>query len=141
MTMTPVAQFLTVMAQSFDESDVDAKLAAFEELKEQISGSDLSELLDAIGSVDINFWTRELLAEPIADLGGAAALPMLLAAYQQNFDAGHDNDGFSHTLTEVASLDPEGTRTVLADLSQADDENVRNHAGWLLDFCDQPPIK
>jgi hypothetical protein len=139
--MTPVSQFLTVMAQSFEESDVDSKLAAFEELKEQISESDLAELLSAICSTKIDFWTRELLAEPIAELGGAEALPTLLAAYQQNFDAGHDNDGFSHTLTEIAWLNPEGTRAVLADLMQADDENTRNHAGWLLDFCDQPPIK
>ena len=139
--MTPVSKFLIVMAQSFDESNIDTKLAAFEYLKELVSDSDLPELLDAIGSVDIDFWTRELLAEPIADLGGAESLPALLAAYQQNFDAGHDNDGFSHTLTEIAWLDPEGTRAILADLTQADDENIRSHAGWLLDFCDQPPIK
>ena len=97
--------------------------------------------MGAICSVDIDFWTRELLAEPVADLGGADALPTLLAAYQQNFDAGHDNDTFSHILTEVAWLDPEGSRTILADLIQTDDENTRNHAGWLLDFCDQPPVK
>ncbi len=129
------------MAQSFEESDIDAKLASFEELKAQMSDADLPELLDAICSSEIDFWTRELLAEPVADLGGAQVLPTLLLAYQQNFDAGHDNDGFSHTLTEVASLDPEGSRAVLADLAQAGDENTRNHAGWLLDFCDQPPVK
>ena len=39
--MTPVSQFLTVMAQSFDDSDIDTKLAAFEELKERVSESDL----------------------------------------------------------------------------------------------------
>ena len=139
--MTPVSKFLTVMAQSFDNSDIDTKLAAFEELKERVSESDLPELMGAIRSVDIDFWTRELLAEPVADLGGAEALPTLLAAYQQNFDAGHDNDTFSHILTELAWLDPEGSRTVLANLIQADDENTRNHAGWLLDFCDQPPVK
>lgn len=134
--MTPVSQFLTVMAQSFDESDVDTKLAAFEKLKGQVSVLDLPELLGAICSVDIDFWTRELLAEPIADLGGAGALPTLLTAYQLNFDDGHDNDGFSHTLTEIASLDSKGTRTALVELMQADDENTRSHAGWLLEFCD-----
>ncbi len=124
------------MAQSFEESGIDAKLAAFEELKEHVSDADLPELLDVICSTEIDFWTRELLAEPVADLGGAEVLPTLLAAYQQNFDAGHDNDGFSHTLREVAWLDPGGSRSALADLVQADDENTRNHAGWLLDFCD-----
>jgi hypothetical protein len=129
------------MAQSFDESDVDAKLGAFEELKERVREADLPELLDAICSPDIDFWTRELLAEPVADLGGAETLPDLLAAYQQNFDAGHDNDTFSHFLTELAGLDPDGSRRVLTDLLQSEDENIRNHAVWLLDFCDQTPVK
>ena len=53
--MTPLSQFLLVMAQSFDESDVDAKLAAFEKLKKQVSESDLPELLDAIVSPQIDF--------------------------------------------------------------------------------------
>ena len=136
--MSSVSKFLAVMAQGFDEADVDAKLAAFKAIKEQVSESDLPELIVAITSSEIDFWTRELLTEPVTELGGAQALPTLLAAYQQNLDAGHDNDSFRHFLTELAWLDPKGSRAVLKDLMQADDENIRKHACWLLDFCDQP---
>ena len=124
------------MAQSLDEADVDAKLAAFGTLKEQVSEADLPELLDAICSTDIDFWARELLAEPVAELGGAEVLPVLLPAYQQNLDAGHDNDGFRHTLMEIAQLHPEEARAVLANLAQDDDEQIRFHAAWLINFCD-----
>ena len=134
--MTPVTRFLSIMSESFDKSDVDSKIAAFDELKHQVTKSDLPELTTAICSASIDFWTRELLAEPVAELGGAASLPVLLAAFQQNLNDGHDNDTFRSTLTDLTWTDSAACRSVLARLSQADDGDVRRHANWLMDFCD-----
>ena len=72
---------------------------------------------------------------PVRACGGSA-LPELFQAYQRGFDEGHDNDGFSAALIELALADPDGVRGVLEALSKSGDAAVRQNAAWLMEFCD-----
>jgi len=64
-------------------------------------------------------------------------LPELFRAYQRGFDEGHDNDGFSTALIEMAAADPNGVRTKLAELVTSGDPATQENARWLLQFCDK----
>ena len=88
--------------------DVGAQLAAFDELKKCATLADLPTLIAEVKSETCGFWVRELLAEPICELGGPSVLLDLLLAYNLNLDEGHDNDSFSSTLDDLAFTDPEG---------------------------------
>jgi HEAT repeat protein len=83
---------------------------------------------------DGSFFVREAAAWPLAELAGAAALPELFQAYQRGLDEGHDNDGFSAALTELATADPEGVRRVLEGLVKSGDPAMQENARWLLDY-------
>src|SRR4026207_2232543 len=96
-----------------DEIDVDGVLEAFERLKSIAREADLPALVAAIQSPKNNFWTRELFAEPICDLGGADYLEPLLEAAQLGLDEGHDNDSFDCHLTGLAETEPEKCRAKL----------------------------
>ena len=86
--------------------DIDGVLEAFYHLKSTAKESDLSILLKAIKSPRNNFWTRELLSEPIARLGGVSVLEPLLHAYDANTKEGHDNDSFGLNLVELVTREP-----------------------------------
>ena len=58
--------------------DVDGVLKAFERLKSIVTEADLPSLVAAIQSPKNNFWTRELFAKPICQLGGSDYLEPLL---------------------------------------------------------------
>jgi len=115
--------------------DVDGVLEAFERLKSIATEADLPSLVAAIQSPRNNFWTRELLAEPICQLGGSDYLEPLLEAAQLGLDEGHDNDGFDTHLTEIAYAEPEKCRAKLEGLLARPDFKHREAAKWLLEFC------
>jgi len=114
--------------------DVDAAVAACERLHREATAEDLPRLRDLL--TDGSFFVREAAAWPLSELAGAAALPELLEAYQRGFDEGHDNDGFSAALTEMAAADPDGVRRALSGFLQSSDSKVRDNASWLLEFCE-----
>lgn len=120
----------------FAENDVDEKLEAFGRLKAAATKEDLPQLLDALESGRSDFWVRELLSEPISDLGGSKYLPELFDALQKNYDEGHDNDGFNHFLTEIAWAEPEACKEKLAELLANEKFKHREAAMWLLEFCE-----
>jgi hypothetical protein len=115
--------------------DVDGVLSAFERLKSMVTKADLPILVAAILSPRNNFWTRELLAEPICQWGGSDYLEPLLEAAQLGLDEGHDNDGFDTHLTEIAHAEPEKCRTKLEKLLAQPDFKHHEAARWLLEFC------
>lgn len=113
--------------------DIDRAVAACECLHRDSTVEDLPRLRELLG--DKSFFVREAAAWPLSELAGAAALPELFGAYQRGFDEGHDNDGFSAALIELASADPDGVRQALDGLMQSDDSSMRENALWLLEFC------
>lgn len=115
--------------------DIDAQLAAFQELKATVTIRDLPVLLEALPSDRSNFAVRELLAEPAIHLAGAGALPELMAAFRKNFEEGHDNDGFQRLLVDLAEADREGVRIGLQKLARHANKAELEDINWLLEFC------
>jgi len=119
----------------WSETDVEAMIEAQEQLKSIATKEDLPALVDALKSDRNDFWTRELLAEPIAYLGGVNYLPELFDALEKNYSDGHDSDTLVHLITEIASLNPDACRAKLQDLKGASESAHNKYADWLLDFC------
>lgn len=115
--------------------DVDGVLAAFDRLNQKATAADLPTLLAALASPRNNFWTRELLADPIARLGGPAHLPELFVAQAANVAEGHDNDSLDTSLIEIATLHPNACRDRLTQLLAQADYPHADAAHWLLKFC------
>ena len=116
--------------------DADVAVAAAERLHRTATSEDVHRLEELLQ--DESLFIREAAAWPLSEIVGAAALPQLFAAYQRGFDEGHDNDGFSAALADLAEADPEGVRAVLDVLAKADDGALRENARWLLEFCASP---
>jgi hypothetical protein len=131
-----IARELEILWSQFDEHDVDEKLEAFKRLKAVATSNDLPQLINAIGSERNDFWTRELLSDPIADLGGADYLAELFAAFEKNRGEGHDNDTFCHHLTEIAWADPIACKRKLQELMSVAGFAHKDAAQWLLEFCE-----
>jgi hypothetical protein len=115
--------------------DVDGVIAAFERLKALATKADLLKLVAAIQSPRNNFWTRELLSEPICRLGGSDYLEPLFEALQLGFDEGHDNDGFQAHVIDIAKTEPKKTRSKLKELMGQKKYAHKDLAKWLLEFC------
>ena len=82
--------------------------------------------------LDESAFVREAAAWPLAELAGATALPDLFDAYQRGLDEGHDNDGFTTALIELAAADTDGVRQVLETLARSGNEAMREnaHGSW-----------
>ena len=116
---------------------VEVVLQAHQRIKNIATKDDLPFLAEALRSERNDFWTRELLAEPIAYLGGSNYIPDLLIALDRNYKDGHDNDSLEHFLTEIALRDPEACKTKLDCLLNSTDFQYRDQAKWLLEYCNQ----
>jgi hypothetical protein len=130
-----IAKELEILWSDFDENDVEQKLEAFERLKNSACKDDLPQLIAALGTEKNDFWIRELLSEPISELGGSEYLPELFEALQKNYEEGHDNDGFCFFLTELAESKPKLCKEKLFELIDSPNFEYKNHAEWLLEFC------
>lgn len=130
-----IEEEMEILWSSFDENDVDPKLAAFYRLKASCSEKDIPRLVELLKSEKNDFWVRELLSEPICDLGGSQYLPELFEALALNAQEGHDNDGFHHFLTEVAESEPQKCKNKLNELLSEPEYIHRDKAEWLLSFC------
>ena len=135
--MNPVIEkALEILWSDFRDYDVDEKLESFERLKNSALKDDLPQLISALKSKKTDFWIRELLSEPISELGGSDYLPELLEALQKNYDDGHDNDGFCFFLTELAESEPELCKIKLLELIDSPTFEHKDSAKWLLEFCE-----
>lgn len=117
----------------WSELDIDTVLEAQERLIAVATKEDLPELVEAIRSERNNFWTRELIAEPIASVGGSDFLCELFDAKDKNHNEGHDNDSLNFFLTEIAKREPAACKVKLEGLMAS--PAYRGYAKWLLDFC------
>ena len=115
--------------------DIDGVLAAFGRLKEKATADCVADLVAAMQSPRSDFWIRELLSEPLCELGGPDCLEALLDAAQLGLEEGHDNDGFHFHLTEMAEAEPVKCRAKLEELMGNDNFRHRERATWLLEFC------
>ena len=96
----------SVLGLQYDIDDLDAILAAYAEIGARATVEDLPKLLETPRSDRSDFFVREMLAAPIAALGGPSVLEELLAAFQRNYAEGHDTDGMSLHLIELVEADP-----------------------------------
>ena len=119
----------------WSEADINTVLEAQARLIAIATEEDLPELVDALRSERNNFWTRELIAEPIAFLGGSDSLRELFDAKDKNYKDGHDNDSLNFFLTEIADAKPAECRAELESLMESPDFPHRSYAEWLLEFC------
>ncbi|WP_395738817.1 hypothetical protein [Prosthecobacter sp.] len=129
-----IAADLRFIRQASNEGEEDVVLEAFHRVKAAICIDDLPLLLEAMKSPDNNFWSRELIAELVAETGGLDCLEELLDALDAGFAEGHDNDGLQGFLTELAEREPEKCRSKLLELKAR--QNAKNHESidWLLTF-------
>jgi len=118
-----------------DSKNVDRRVAAATKLNGAASSSDVPRLMALLKDED--FFVREAAAWPISELVGSAALPELLAAYQRGFDQGHDNDGFTTALIELAEANKVVAKEALDRLVGADDPALKKNAEWLLEFVQE----
>ncbi len=91
----------SVLGLQTDIDDLDATIAAYAEIGARATVEDLPKLLETLRSDRSDFFVREMLAAPIAALGGPSVLEELLTAFQRNHAEGHDNDGMSLHLIEL----------------------------------------
>ena len=134
--MNPIIeQEIMVLWGDYDVYSVDQKLASFERLKNAIHTEDIPQLIEFLKSKRSDFWVRELLSEPICEIGGAIYLNDLFDAFALNEQDGHDNDSFSHFLIELAQSDPRGCRQNIVKLLQNPEYKHARIAEWLLTFC------
>jgi hypothetical protein len=129
---SPLQRELEIM---WSESDIDAVLEAHQRLMAVATKEDLPLLVSALESQKNDFWTRELLSEPIAYLGSSDFLPVLFDAMERNYQDGHDNDGLAHFLTEIAGQQPTECKAKLEEFLNSPDFAHRDRAKWLLEFC------
>jgi hypothetical protein len=126
---------LRSMFEGSARNDIDSVLSAFGELKRTCTASDLPALVDAMQSDHSDFWLRELLSEPISQIGGCAYLSVLFDALERGEREGHDNDGFCFHLTEMAASDPIACRAALDAIIATPRHKHKEVAEWLLEFC------
>ncbi len=113
--------------------DIPVAVLACKRLRAIASIEDQPRLLELLKHPDV--FVREAAAWPLAELSGPHVIEQLFFAYQLGFDEGHDNDGFTAALLEIPALHS-GTRSVLTDLIPRADGSIRDHATWLLEFCE-----
>ena len=127
---------MEILWSNTSEYSLDLKLEAFDRFKSKLTKEDLPELVILMSSDKNDFWIRELLAEPIADLGGTMYLFELFEAQHRNELEGHDNDLLNHYLTEIAELEPIECKRKLKQYINDSNFQYRDSANWLLEFCE-----
>lgn len=133
--MASVDELVESALRFADGDEVEDVLGVFALIRSRASHDDLPILLSALCSDRSDFWVREMLAEPIADLGGPGVLPELLCAYERNREDGHDNDSFTIHLIDLVEQNPDESRTVLRRIIDTGDADLRPDAEWLLKYC------
>lgn len=118
-----------------DSKDVAVAVAAASRLHSEAIADDIPRLLSLLKAGN-DFFVREAAAWPLAELSGPTVLRQLLIAYQRGFDEGHDNDGFTAALLEIATLHPAEAKLALERLATSETACVREHAEWLMAFCE-----
>lgn len=116
-----------------DTGDVDRAVEAAQSLQQRATREDVPRLLELLK--DDAFFVREAAAWSLSDLGTTEALPDMLEALSRGVLQGHDNDGIRAALADLAEVDPEASQSVLTKVLDHGAPHLREHARWLLEFC------
>ncbi len=112
--------------------DIESMVEACERLHREAEVEDIPKLVELLKDKD--FVVREAAAWPLARLGATHTFEQLFLAYQRGFNEGHDNDGFTTALIELAELHAEDSRKSLADLQTRPNPVLQRYSSWLLTF-------
>src|SRR5262249_20155973 len=123
-----------IIADLHDIEDIDRAVAACEALDKAANESWLPRLHGLLENAR-DFFIREAAAFPIARLEGLRALPLLLHAMQLGEEEGHDNDGLSLAVTDVAPPSPAEAAPVLQRMIRSRSERTRADGAWLWGFA------
>lgn len=127
-----------LLAKIADEDDVgDDRMAAFDQLNDEATVEWLPELRAAFAAAP-DFVVREALAGPLARLGGAKDLPLLLEGARRGEKEGHDNDSLQAAICDVVEADQAESFALLAKAAASGSPQQRKDAAWLLGFIDTP---
>jgi hypothetical protein len=121
------------LIKDIEGDDIELMVEACECLQKEAEMSDVPRLVKLLERE--SFVVREAAAWPLADLGDVTVLPEMFKAYQRGFNDGHDNDGFSAALADMAELYPQKVRQTLLSLKNSNDPDFQEFANWLLEFC------
>jgi hypothetical protein len=132
--MPSIDELVQTVLRFADGDEIEGILGVYAQIRAQASLEDLPILLNALQSDRGDFWVREMLAEPIAYLGGPGVLPELLRAYERNREGGHDNDSFTINLIDLVELNPEESGDVLRRIMDSESADLRPAAEWLLQY-------
>jgi len=127
------AEWNAIVSQLRSDVDPDGAVDAATRLHKGATGEDVPRLLELLQ--DESFFVREAAAWPLTELAGPDHLLELLRAFQRGLDEGHDNDGFTAALIDLAESEPGRVGRLLKALTSSDDESTRENAEWLLTFC------
>jgi hypothetical protein len=134
---TDISKEIEILWHYEDINEIEVKIEAIERINKLATEEDLPQLVDALKSQKSNFWIRELLSQPISEIGKAKYLDELFDAMLKNYDDGHDNDGLAFFLSEIASIEPIGCRAKLIDLALIPNYRHLGYVHWLLEFCEK----
>ncbi len=104
------------MWEGSKSGNIDDPLDAYERINIIAQKSDLPQLIEHLESENNNFWTRELLSDPISRLGDHTCLKVLLEAISKNEQEGHDNDSLNFNILNLIDNDLENCTTTLEKL-------------------------
>lgn len=120
--MTRVEELIEGVLQfPADGRDVGEMLRMCADIRAQATIEDLPLLLRRLDSDRSDFLVREMLSEPVADLGGPTVLPELLRAYERNRADGHDNDSFVIHLIDLVELNPGESADLLSRILDSEE--------------------
>ena len=114
-------------------TDLDLMVGAAERLHRAASSEDVGRLRELLA--DDDFFVREAAAWPLSELAGVSHLPALLHALRRGIEEGHDNDGLTAALVDLAESEPAAVRTALEALIDSPRSDVQEEARWLMQFC------
>lgn len=120
------------LIQELQSDDIDLSIRACEIISKAADQTNVPELYALLQ--DESFFVREAVAEPLARLEGARALPALFNAYTRGIQEGHDNDGLSFTIVELLKSLPKETAPILLEMLKDSDGETRANAAWASGF-------
>lgn len=129
-----VAELIEQALKLEEIGDFDCARLVLDQVRRDAGPDDVAVLVAGLRSSRASFWSREMLAEPLAACAGTQALEVLVEAHRLGHDEGHDNDTLSMVLIDLVEQNKDEARRVLQELRS--NQRLAEIADWLLEFCD-----
>ena len=131
-------RFDSLLTDLRDLQSPTAAVDAATALQKEATLEDIPRLLELLK--DPSFFVREAAAWPLSDLGYTDALPELVQAHCRGTAEGHDNDGLSAAMIDLASMCPDNAAKVLSGIISSGNTAEVEVAKWLLEFAQQHDV-